>query len=146
MNSADDAEVLIVGGGVAGSALAITLAGAGHGVTILENSVEHIDRVRGEWIAPWGVAETERLGLYNLLLESGAHHLDRHIPHGEEIPPETAAAEAIDLRAFAPSLKPPLCMRHPVMCSYSMRKRGGRALCSCEESRRSACKTVSDRK
>ena len=52
MSSADDAEVLIVGGGIAGSALAITLARAGHGVTIIEKSLKHIDRVRGEWIAP----------------------------------------------------------------------------------------------
>jgi len=116
MSSADDAEVLIVGGGVAGSALAITLARAGHQVTIIEKSLKHIDRVRGEWIAPWGVAETERLGLYELLVGSGGHHLDRHIPYSEEVAPEVAAAEAIDLRAFSPSLKPPLCLRHPVMC------------------------------
>lgn len=116
MSSADDAEVVIVGGGVAGSALAIALARAGHPVTIIEKSHKHVDRVRGEWMAPWGVAETERLGLYELLVGSGGHHLERHISYGEEIAPEAAAAEAIDLRAFSPSLKPPLCMQHPVMC------------------------------
>ncbi|HEY2664654.1 MAG TPA: FAD-dependent monooxygenase [Candidatus Binataceae bacterium] len=116
MHLGDDAEVLVVGGGVAGGALATTLARAGLGVMIIEKSLEHIDRVRGEWLAPWGVAEAERLGLYNQLLKSGGHHLDRHIAYGEEIAPEAAATEAMDLRAFAPSLKPPLCMRHPVMC------------------------------
>jgi 2-polyprenyl-6-methoxyphenol hydroxylase-like FAD-dependent oxidoreductase len=116
MKAADDAEVAIVGGGVAGSALAIALARAGHAVTILEKSAEHVDRVRGEWLAPWGVAETERLGLYDLLIEAGGHHLEWHIPYSEELAPETAVSEAIDLRAFAPSLKSPLCMRHPVMC------------------------------
>jgi len=116
MKATDEAEVVVVGGGVAGSALAIALARAGHAVTILEKSVEHVDRVRGEWLAPWGVAETERLGLYNLLLEAGGHHLDLHIPYSEELAPETAVSEAIDLRAFAPSLKSPLCLRHPVMC------------------------------
>src|SRR5207244_4760558 len=27
------------------------------------------DRIRGEWIAPWGVAESQKLGLHETLLE-----------------------------------------------------------------------------
>ena len=56
-------EVVIIGAGIGGGALATVLARAGIAVTILEKSLVHTDHVRGEWIAPWGVAETQRLGL-----------------------------------------------------------------------------------
>jgi 2-polyprenyl-6-methoxyphenol hydroxylase-like FAD-dependent oxidoreductase len=109
-------EVAIVGGGVAGSALAISLARAGIAVTILEKSTVHVDRVRGEWLAPWGVAETERLQLYAVLRAAGGHHLQRHIPYSEETPIADAEARAMDFSGLPPPLKSPLCMRHPVMC------------------------------
>lgn len=50
-------DVVIVGGGIAGSALAYALASAGRTVTVLESSVEYEDRVRGETMMPWGVKE-----------------------------------------------------------------------------------------
>lgn len=113
----DNPEVVIVGGGIGGSALACALAREGIATTILEKSTEHIDHVRGEWLAPWGVKETERLGLYELLLNAGGHHLKRHIPFGDDIEPELARTQTLDLTAFeGAGLKPPLCMRHPDMC------------------------------
>ena len=66
-------EVVIVGAGIGGSALATVLARAGIAVTLLEKSLVHVDHVRGEWLAPWGVAETQRLGLYETLLAAGGH-------------------------------------------------------------------------
>ncbi len=54
----DVSDVVIVGGGIAGSALAYALASAGRTVTVLEASVEYEDRVRGESMMPWGVQET----------------------------------------------------------------------------------------
>jgi len=42
-------EVVIVGAGIGGSALATVLARAGITVTILEKSLMHVDHVRGEW-------------------------------------------------------------------------------------------------
>ncbi len=110
-------EVVIIGGGIGGSALAIGLARAGIEVAILEKSTVHVDHVRGEWIAPWGVAETQRLGLYDVLIRAGGHHLGRHLPYGDDIDAETAQANPLEFAAFeGAGLKPPLCMRHPEMC------------------------------
>jgi menaquinone-9 beta-reductase len=110
-------DVVIVGGGIGGSALAIALAREGISATILEKSTVHVDHVRGEWVAPWGVAETQRLGLYELLIRAGGHHLKRHIPYGDDVDIETAQAQTLAFTAFeGAGLKPPLCMRHPYMC------------------------------
>jgi choline dehydrogenase-like flavoprotein len=72
-------DLIIVGGGIGGSALATVMARAGKSVLLLEQSEVYEDRVRGEWIAPWGVAEVQRVGLYDLLMGAGGHHLPRHI-------------------------------------------------------------------
>jgi menaquinone-9 beta-reductase len=110
-------EVVIVGAGIGGSALAIALARVGIAVTLVEKSTVHVDHVRGEWVAPWGVAETQRLGLYDLLMNAGGHHLKRHIPYGDDVDIETAQAQTLNFTAFeGAGLKPPLCMRHPDMC------------------------------
>jgi len=117
MSSYANPEVVIVGGGIGGSALAAVLARAGIAATILEKSTVHIDHVRGEWIAPWGVAETQRLGLYDLLMSAGGHHLKRHIPYGDDVDIESAQAQTLAFAAFeGAGFKPPLCMRHPHMC------------------------------
>src|ERR1700681_1740594 len=117
MPSHSSPEVVIIGGGIGGSALAATLASAGIAATILEKSTVHIDHVRGEWIAPWGVAETVRLGLYDTLIKAGGHHLKRHIPYGDDLDTAAAEAQTLDLTAMeSAGLKPPLCMRHPDMC------------------------------
>ena len=46
-------DLIIVGGGIGGSALAASMAKAGQSVLLLEKSTAYEDRVRGEWIAPW---------------------------------------------------------------------------------------------
>lgn len=48
-------DLAIVGGGIGGSALATVMARDGYSVLLLEQSEAYVDRVRGEWIAPWGV-------------------------------------------------------------------------------------------
>ena len=57
MDSAYD--LVVVGGGIAGGALAIVMARAGYSVLLLEETDAFQDKVRGEWIAPWGVAEVQ---------------------------------------------------------------------------------------
>jgi 2-polyprenyl-6-methoxyphenol hydroxylase-like FAD-dependent oxidoreductase len=109
-------DLIIVGGGIGGSALATTMARAGRSVLLLEQSAVFEDRVRGEWIAPWGVSETRRLGLYDLLRAAGGHHLSRHITYDETVAPEDAEAAALGLGVFAPDVPGPLCIRHPVHC------------------------------
>jgi menaquinone-9 beta-reductase len=57
----DRSDVVVVGGGIAGSALAYALASEGLGVTVLEASEQYEDRVRGEAMQPWGVQEARNL-------------------------------------------------------------------------------------
>ena len=84
-------EVVIVGGGIAGGTMATVLARNGLEVFVLEREPTYPDRVRGEWIAPWGVAEFKRLGLTELLRDNGAIHVERNVPYDENWAP--AAAE-----------------------------------------------------
>ena len=73
VNSTADDSVVIVGGGIAGSALATALARAGRPVVVLESTDVFRDRVRGESMMPWGVAEAQALGVADLLHAAGAH-------------------------------------------------------------------------
>ncbi|RAZ82386.1 FAD-dependent monooxygenase [Mesorhizobium hawassense] len=67
-----DYDLIIVGGGLAGSSLAIALAGCGARVLIIEQQKEFRDRIRGELLMPWGSLEADRLGVYGLLLRKCA--------------------------------------------------------------------------
>ena len=68
-----DYDIITVGGGLAGAALSASMAAAGALVLIIERETEFQDRVRGEWLAPWGVSEVRQLGLMNVLNRAGAH-------------------------------------------------------------------------
>ena len=70
-----DYDIIIVGGGLAGSALAKGMAERGARVLVLEREAEFRDRVRGEAIMPWGVPELRALGLYDTVLNAGGHPL-----------------------------------------------------------------------
>src|SRR5260221_664610 len=59
----DTSDVVIVGGGIGGSALAAALAADGRDVVVLEQSEVYEDRVRGESMMPWGGAEARALGI-----------------------------------------------------------------------------------
>ncbi len=109
-------DLIIVGGGIGGSALAATMARAGRSVLLLEKTTVYEDKVRGEWIAPWGVTETKRLGLYDTLVAAGGHHLTSHVTYDETRDPAAAEAAAMPLGMFAPDVPGPLCLRHPVHC------------------------------
>lgn len=109
-------DIVVIGGGIGGGALAATMAGAGRRVLVLEKSTLFEDRVRGEWIAPWGVAETRRLGLYDLLVRAGGHHLDRHVSYDESRDGAEAEAAAVDMSAFLPGVPGPLTIGHPHHC------------------------------
>jgi menaquinone-9 beta-reductase len=109
-------DLIIVGGGIGGSALAIVMARAGKSVLLLEQSEVYEDRVRGEWIAPWGVAEVQRLGLYDLLMSAGGHHVTRHVTYDETVEPSVAEAATLPLGMFKEGVPGPLCLRHPLHC------------------------------
>lgn len=109
-------ELIIVGGGIGGSALALVMAKAGASVLLLEQTEVYEDKVRGEWIAPWGVSEVHRLGLYDLLVGAGGHHITRHITFDETLDPAKAEASALPLGFFREGVPGPLCLRHPLHC------------------------------
>ncbi len=111
-----DYDLIIVGGGIGGPALATVMARAGKSVLLLEQSTVYEDRVRGEWISPWGVAETKRLGLYDTLVEAGGHHLTRHIAYRPGIDPGEAEKLAMDMGMFVKDVPGPLCIGHPHHC------------------------------
>jgi 2-polyprenyl-6-methoxyphenol hydroxylase-like FAD-dependent oxidoreductase len=68
-------DLITVGGGLGGSTLAKIMAEHGARVLVVERERQFSDRIRGEWIAPWGVAEAQRIGIYTTLVERCAHEL-----------------------------------------------------------------------
>jgi 2-polyprenyl-6-methoxyphenol hydroxylase-like FAD-dependent oxidoreductase len=112
----DSYDLIIVGGGIGGSALATVTARAGRSVLLLEQSEVFEDRVRGEWIAPWGVSEVQRLRLYDLLMGAGGHHITRHITYDETVAPAAAEGSVLPLGIFKEGVPGPLCLGHPLHC------------------------------
>jgi 2-polyprenyl-6-methoxyphenol hydroxylase-like FAD-dependent oxidoreductase len=82
-------DLVIIGGGIAGSTLGRAMALSGAEVLIVEKEVQYRDRIRGEVLLPWGSVEAKNLGIYDILLQSCA----RESPHemfflaGEPTPP-----------------------------------------------------------
>jgi 2-polyprenyl-6-methoxyphenol hydroxylase-like FAD-dependent oxidoreductase len=68
-------DIVTIGGGMAASAFGASMAKRGARVLILEKELKFRDRVRGEYLTPWGAAEARELGLYNALLETCATEL-----------------------------------------------------------------------
>lgn len=62
-----NADVVIIGGGVAGASLATVLARGGLDVLVLERDLEYRDRNKGEAIVPWGWAEAARMDIDDVL-------------------------------------------------------------------------------
>jgi menaquinone-9 beta-reductase len=108
----DAAEVVIVGGGIAGSSLAYALAGAGRQVRLLEASEVFEDRVRGEQMHTWGVREARALGVEQVLLDAGAHVAPLWKNYTE------GAAEPSDMpmSIMVPGVDGTLNLRHPDAC------------------------------
>ena len=105
-------DVVIVGAGIGGSTLAAALAADGLDVLVLEQSEVYEDRVRGESMMPWGVAEARALGVERLLLDAGAHiaptWVNYHLPdQRDEIP----------AGMIVPEVPGSLNLRHPDACT-----------------------------
>jgi len=110
-------DVVIVGGGIAGSALATVLAREGIAVAVLERDLAPVDRVRGERMAPWGVAELKRLALLDPLCAAGGIFVKRLVPYDENMPGDAALPFTLDVAAVHPDVPGPFCMGHPAMCA-----------------------------
>lgn len=73
--SASRYDVVTIGGGIGASALARAMSQRGAKVLILEQEQHFRDRVRGEYICPWGVAEAKQLGIFEVLRDNCATEL-----------------------------------------------------------------------
>ena len=70
-----DYDIIVIGGGVGGSALAAGMAAAGAKALVLEAEESFRDRVRGEAVMPWGVAEARLIGLDSVFEQVAANPL-----------------------------------------------------------------------
>jgi 2-polyprenyl-6-methoxyphenol hydroxylase-like FAD-dependent oxidoreductase len=68
----DQYDIITIGGGLGGATLARAMAKNGARVLVLERERQFRDRIRGEGMFSWGVAELQRLDVYELLLRSCA--------------------------------------------------------------------------
>ncbi|XP_067252755.1 squalene monooxygenase [Chanodichthys erythropterus] len=76
-DQAEDPEVIIVGAGVLGSAMAAVLARDGRRVTVVERDMKEPDRIVGELLQPGGFLALKELGL-----EGTVEGLDAHVVNG----------------------------------------------------------------
>ena len=65
-----DYDLITIGGEIAGATLGRALTSHGARVLIVERESRFRDRVRGETVRPWGVAEARALGIADLLLDT----------------------------------------------------------------------------
>jgi len=111
----DTYDVVVVGGGIGGASVATVLQRAGYACLVLEATSVFPDRTKGEWIAPWGVAEADRLGIRTDLATARGHILRRHVGYGDHCEPAAAEATSLDL-SFFPGVEGPMTQRHPDAC------------------------------
>lgn len=71
-----DAEVVVVGGSVAGATVAAFLGGRGRSVVVLDRARFPRDKPCGEGVMPHGVDVLAQLGLHDALLAAGARPLN----------------------------------------------------------------------
>lgn len=64
-------DIITVGGGLGGAAVAAAMARAGARVLVVERETRFQDRIRGEFMEPWGVAEARRLGMWDAIRPAG---------------------------------------------------------------------------
>ena len=109
-------DVAIVGAGIAGAALATVLARDGYEVLVLERQTTYRDKVRGEALACWGVAEVLALDLEKPLLDAGGHYVTRAVFYDETVEPAHAEDLATPLDGLVPGVPGVLDVGHPQAC------------------------------
>lgn len=105
-----EADVVIVGAGIAGCAAAVALGRQGRSVILLERSLKEPDRIVGELLQPGGVKALEKLGLGDCLegidsipnkgYEVFYHGQSVHIPYAMARDPKTGRMERPEGRCF----------------------------------------------
>lgn len=109
-------DVVVVGAGIAGASIATVLARGGLEVLLLERQRAYRDRVRGEYMAEWGVLEARALGLETVI--RGTHALDARysVPYDELLARSAAESAKSDRSTLLPGVRGPLCASHPEAC------------------------------
>nr|XP_061805033.1 squalene monooxygenase [Nerophis lumbriciformis] len=79
-----DPDVLIVGAGVLGSAMAAVLARDGRKVTVVERDMKEPDRIVGELLQPGGYKALKELGLEGTVEGLDAHLVNGYVIHNVE--------------------------------------------------------------
>ena len=106
-------DVVIVGSGIAGSALAVVLAAAGIRVLALERQPEYRDHVRGEILWPWGVRVARILGVERVLLDAGA----RVVPRLDIYDEASSDPLRLEVDEAVSAINGSLNITHPRACS-----------------------------
>jgi len=104
-------DLIIIGSGIAGATLAKRLAAAGMRILVLERETCFRDRVRGEGLLPWGVAEAHALGIYDLLANSCGHLVQWWNHYSGQREP----SQRRNLLTTCPQALPALSFYHPEM-------------------------------
>lgn len=100
-----EGDVVIVGAGIAGCALAVALGRQGRSVILLERSLKEPDRIVGELLQPGGVLALEQLGLRHCLEGIDAIQTTGYnvIYHGNQVPipyPKDSHSNTFEGRSF----------------------------------------------
>jgi 2-polyprenyl-6-methoxyphenol hydroxylase-like FAD-dependent oxidoreductase len=111
-----DPDVVVVGAGIAGASVAAVLARSGIEVLLLERQSAYRDRVRGEYMAPWGVLEARAAGLEAAIRGTQAVDARYSVPYDELFEPSAAEAARTDNSRMLPGVRGPLCASHPRAC------------------------------
>ncbi|CAK7263118.1 Squalene epoxidase [Sporothrix epigloea] len=102
-----EADVVVVGAGVLGCALAFALADQGRSVLLLEHNMHEPDRIVGELMQPGGVASLQKLGLGECVegIDAVACHGYHVVYDGEDIAipyPPVDADGNVSMDAYVP--------------------------------------------
>jgi 2-polyprenyl-6-methoxyphenol hydroxylase-like FAD-dependent oxidoreductase len=109
-------DVVVVGAGIAGASIAAVLARAGIDVLLLERQRAYRDRVRGEYMASWGVLEARAVGLETVMRGKHAVDVRYRVPYDELLAPSAAERAKRDVSTILPEVRGPLCASHPEAC------------------------------
>lgn len=112
--TADYADVVIAGGGISGASAACRLAAGGLSVVLLEKQESYKDLVRGEWLAPWGIREAQRLGVADCFGAGGGWEIREWMTWDEAVTEDEV--EAVDMTRFIPGIGGPLSFPHHQVC------------------------------